>query len=80
MDTQDAPITPEVQAAMAAFVQQMHERMARRECIMCGTALAAQLQVGRCIYAEPCGCRQGQGHLMNADGKRVTRMTYAENR
>ncbi len=32
----------------------------------CATKVAELKQVGSCVYAEPCGCRQGQG-----DAKRM---------
>jgi uncharacterized Zn finger protein (UPF0148 family) len=32
-------------------------------CIHCGTPLDKLEQVGRCVYARPCGCRQYQGRV-----------------
>lgn len=72
------PTTPEVQAAIEAFMQIWKERTARNECFQCGTPLTAQRQIGRCIYAEPCGCRLGQGRLTTPEGKRVSRITFRQ--
>lgn len=33
------------------------------ECPQCGGTIEAAEQVGRCVYARPCGCRVGQGKL-----------------
>jgi hypothetical protein len=46
-----------------AYIRQMNERAARNECWHCGKPIQKKVQVGRCIYAEPCGCRLGQGRL-----------------
>ena len=32
-------------------------------CFWCGEPYDTQVQVGRCIYNEPCGHRHGQGRL-----------------
>lgn len=32
-------------------------------CIRCGQPFDKLKQVGRCVYAEPCGCRQYQGKV-----------------
>jgi hypothetical protein len=39
------------------------ERQEKNQCIHCGMLISDRRQVGRCIYADPCGCRQGQGTL-----------------
>jgi hypothetical protein len=36
------------------------------ECPHCGKHVEGMHQTGRCVYAEPCGCRQGQGKLHSA--------------
>jgi hypothetical protein len=61
-------------AAVTEWLQQATLHRARQECIQCGTKITAKIQVGRCIYVEPCGCRLGQGRLLNADGQRVQRL------
>lgn len=33
------------------------------ECPNCGAHVERMDQVGKCVYARPCGCRQGQGRL-----------------
>ena len=65
--------TAEQEQAIHAIVERWREREARGECQQCGTPLTAKVQVGRCIYAEPCGCRLGQGQLRQ-DGRRVQRL------
>ena len=44
-----------------AIIAQISERAKRGECIHCGAKVEKRVQVGRCVYAEPCGHRQGQG-------------------
>ena len=72
------PVSPERQAEIDAAMRQFHERIARNECFQCGTPLTAKRQVGPCIYAEPCGCRQGQGRLVDAQGKRTRRVVITQ--
>ena len=55
--------TPEEQAEIAAVLRQWHEDIAAGRCWQCHQPITAKVQVGRCIYAEPCGCRMGQGRL-----------------
>lgn len=45
------------------YVAELHARAERGECFHCGAKIERKRQVGPCIYAEPCGCRQGQGRL-----------------
>lgn len=33
------------------------------ECPQCGEKVESAEQIGRCVYARPCGCRVGQGEL-----------------
>jgi hypothetical protein len=37
------------------------ERMVEGYCIQCDQKIERQVKVGRCLYAEPCGHRLGQG-------------------
>lgn len=37
-----------------------------RECLECHEPITALEQVGRCVYARPCGCRQYQGTVPDA--------------
>lgn len=36
-------------------------------CPHCDTPITSKRQVGRCVYAEPCGCRLYQGRLTAAE-------------
>jgi len=45
------------------WIAQMIERQNNDQCIHCGAKIERKEQIGRCIYAFPCGCRQGQGEL-----------------
>ena len=44
-----------------AGVQQFLERLASGQCPHCGVPVERRIQVGRCVYAEPCSHRLGQG-------------------
>lgn len=71
-----APLTPEQEAEITAWLAEAIARNARGACWHCGTPMTAQRQVGPCIYVEPCGCRLGQGRLTDGQGRRVARITY----
>jgi hypothetical protein len=60
-----------VDQATHAWLREAGTRQAHGQCVHCGVALTGKRQVGRCIYSEPCGCRQGQGILRDAQGKNV---------
>ena len=49
----------EIREALA----QMASRRVMKQCLVCGTPYTTRRQVGRCIYVEPCGHRQGQGRI-----------------
>jgi hypothetical protein len=54
----------EIEAEEAEFrtaFAKMNERTKRGECNACGVKTTAVRQDGRCVYAEPCGHRLGQG-------------------
>jgi len=51
----------ESERAVQALMQRFRDRSARGECTDCGAKIAEVRQVGRCVYAEPCGHRVGQG-------------------
>lgn len=60
---------------LAEFNRQLDARFAeiadrhkRGECAECGAKVASVEQVGRCVYARPCGHRIGQG-----DAKQVAK-------
>jgi len=62
-DQYSAPTAEEVAAEeveIGAAVREVEERMAAGLCVYCGAPIAKAIQVGRCVYAEPCGHRQGQ--------------------
>jgi hypothetical protein len=61
--------------ALREYLGTFAARQHRGECGHCGTPMEAKVQVGRCIYAQPCGCRVGQGRLMQ-DGKPVQKIVY----
>lgn len=44
-----------------AAVSQVIERINGNICVVCGVDIANKRQVGRCVYADPCGHRQYQG-------------------
>jgi len=58
--------------AIKDWIIEAQARTARGACVHCGTIMTATRQIGRCIYAEPCGCRLGQGTLRDATGKKVS--------
>ena len=53
---------------IAAFVNHMTDFAARRSetCIHCGKTVVQLRQVGRSVYASPCGCRLWQGTIPEA--------------
>lgn len=63
---QDWP-TPEERAAeeeqVNLMIQQFFTDLASDVCPHCHTPIERKKQVGRCVYAEPCGCRLYQGKL-----------------
>jgi len=71
-----APLTPEQEAEIRAWLAAAKARDACGACFHCGTPMTAKRQVGPCIYVEPCGCRLGQGRLTDGHGRRVARITY----
>jgi hypothetical protein len=48
-------------AQIAQALQIFVERMAAGVCPECQQKIEKEKQVGRCVYAEPCGHRLGQG-------------------
>ncbi len=52
------PVPPEMQKAIGGALTRMVEAT---NCIHCGADVERFVQVRRSYYAEPCGCRQGQG-------------------
>jgi hypothetical protein len=60
-----------IDQAFAAWLAEAAERQAQGQCLHCGAVLTGKRQVWRCIYGEPCGCRQSQGVLRDTQGKKV---------
>ncbi len=44
-------------------LEKFERDLASDVCPHCGTKIESKKQVGRCVYAEPCGCRLYQGRL-----------------
>jgi hypothetical protein len=57
-------LTDEEWAAIDREISEAIDRMGARrkagQCVECGAAIARREVVGRCLYVEPCGHRQGQ--------------------
>lgn len=56
----------EAQAQEAEIRARAQARVDREQagfCGQCGAKVGKKVQVGRCIYNDPCGCRLGQGRL-----------------
>lgn len=51
----------ELRAKIEARFAELRERGRRGECGACGARIERAQQVGRCVYAQPCGHRIGQG-------------------
>lgn len=49
----------EVRAFMENFVAMLKGEA--ETCLRCGAKINSLEEVGRCVYARPCGCRQYQG-------------------
>jgi hypothetical protein len=58
----------EHEKAVVAFIDSMTAFTDRKteDCIHCGKHVTKLRQVGRCVYAEPCGCRLWQGKVPKA--------------
>jgi hypothetical protein len=54
--------------ALDDFLQGFEDLNSRKteECCHCHRAVDRMKQVGRCVYAEPCGCRLWQGTIPEA--------------
>ena len=59
MTEQRDPISP----AMAASVKAFFEKLGKNVCPHCNRAIEIQRQVGRCVFAHPCGHRLYQGEV-----------------
>lgn len=53
------------QKEIDAFVEKLNALSdgSSRNCIHCGAIVTSMRKVGRCVYAEPCGCRLWQGDV-----------------
>lgn len=62
-DDTDRALPPEVAKAAIQALTRMANLMSGNAdvCMHCGAKVSRLVQVGRCVVAEPCGCRQYQG-------------------
>lgn len=62
-DKREAPTIQEVEEHEAVRLARFHEHMSNIQNGICPTHKVAMTkkQVGRCVYADPCGCRLYQG-------------------
>lgn len=56
-DTRPVPRDPDFEKVIGAFF----EKLSKNICPHCDAPIAQQEQVGRCVYAHPCGHRLYQG-------------------
>jgi hypothetical protein len=65
----DPIIIPEAPdpALLAEAARRLTQALAGDTCPWCGAAIAERKQEGRCVYAEPCGCRLYQSGAPAAD-------------
>lgn len=57
----------EEEARRGKMLADFFAKIAKAICPHCDTPVESERQVGRCAYAEPCGCRRGQGRARSAD-------------
>lgn len=63
----DDPITEDVANTARTYLSHMFKIMAKdTETCFCGQHIEKLVQDGRCVYAEPCGCRIYQGTVPKA--------------
>ncbi len=62
------PLPPEIARAAVEALTRMANLMSRESdvCMHCGQPVTKLVQVGRCVHAEPCGCRLWQGTVPEA--------------
>lgn len=62
------PPSPEEEERMMAYAAAQMEKLADGVCCHCDTPIEREVQVGRSVYGEPCGCRlfQGEPYAMRA--------------
>lgn len=68
----DWPTPEEINAEWAArrdAYLKFVSALANDICPHCQAAITRRVQVGRCVYAEPCGCRLYQGTLPKGSGR-----------
>jgi hypothetical protein len=54
-------------ADLAVQLRKFFADLAANVCPHCGQAITRKRQNGRCVYADPCGCRLYQGKLTKAE-------------
>jgi hypothetical protein len=57
MESEQEPISEEMAQAVRSYL----ERLAQGLCPVCSAPIEQEQQVGRCVYAHPCGHRLYQG-------------------
>lgn len=57
------------EAEIQTFIKVFFDDLKRGVCPHCQTAIEKRQQVGRCVYAEPCGHRLYQGKVANDSKK-----------
>lgn len=48
-------------AEIVRALERLADCMNNWTCFCCGNQMTAERQIGRCVYAVPCGCRLWQG-------------------
>jgi hypothetical protein len=65
----DSLTDEELQHLIDLKAAQFLTRLATGICTVCGGQVTKEVQVGRCVYAEPCGHRMRQGKARKELGK-----------
>jgi len=62
-EIRDATISQEEYERICRFLDAYFASAEAGICPICQTPIERKKQVGRCVYAEPCGCRLWQGFV-----------------
>jgi PHP family Zn ribbon phosphoesterase len=60
-------LTEEQAAKAARLIEAFLARYEAGVCPRCGTPITREIGVGQDVYAQPCGCRVGQGVARSAE-------------
>lgn len=68
MNEDDKPLDPEIAEIARRYMIRLFgfETRESEDCQNCGNHVGQLEQVGRCVYARPCGCRIWQGTVPEA--------------